>query len=360
MTRIAGGIGHEFRNLLMIIQNYAEFIEEKLPPDSDLREDLAEIIQAAERGSQLTNELLAFGRAASAGTRAMEVAEAMDAVQPRLLAHVGESVRLRVNVTPGLPPIDVEAERFGQILETVVRHAIEALEACEIICIEATRTDLDERYASEHPAVSPGSYVAITVSNTDCPAARGGARPGVRRAVRDARGEPGRARPGARAGGHGVVGRRHRGPVRQAAGHGRAGAASVGRRTATCRSTCPACGCSSARTSAPSGRCATGRSAKPASRSSSPRTATRGSGRSPRRSRRAGASTCSSATSSCPGSSGFDVADAARERYPDIAILLMTGYSEQLSRRDPPAGTVVLEKPFAPSALLRRVLSLVA
>ena len=59
-----------------------------------------------------------------------------------------------------------------------------------------------------------------------------------------------------------------------------------------------------------------------------------------------------------PGSSGLDVAVAARERYPDVSILLMTGFSEELTRRAPPEGTLVLEKPFAASLLVRRALAL--
>lgn len=362
MSRIAGGIGHEFRNLLMIIQNYAEFIEEKLDPGSELREDLTEIIQAAQRGAELTNELLAFGRSASAGTRALGVEQALDAVQPRLLAHLGEGVRLRVSVAPGLPAISVEAERFGQILETVVRHAIEALETCDVICIEASATELDERYASEHPSVSPGRYVAITVSNTDCrlPAevpdqeydaqfattsgSRGGLGLALAQGVMETWGGVIQVRSDKRLGT--VV--RALLPSAHDAGDGAGTSIDVsGMRVLLCederaiRTMCDralrqggfevvVAEDGDAGIHALAGEIAAGRRLD-----------------------------LLVSDIVMPGSSGFDVADAARERYPDIAILLVTGYSEELSRRDPPAGTVVLEKPFATSTLLRRVLSLV-
>src|SRR5436190_18572894 len=101
--RLAGGIGHEFRNVLMIIQTYAEFIAEQLPEGSAAHDDLAELMKAAERGAQLTNELLAFGRGGGIRIAPVEVAQAVGAVEPRLRALLTDGVALRVALAPDIP-----------------------------------------------------------------------------------------------------------------------------------------------------------------------------------------------------------------------------------------------------------------
>jgi two-component system cell cycle sensor histidine kinase/response regulator CckA len=364
VSRLAGGIGHEFRNLLMIIQNYAEFIGEKLPADSEAHEDLAELLEATERGAQLTNELLAFGRGGSAGTATIDVAQALAAFEPQLRELLAERVELRIELASELPPVQADAERFGQILENLVRHAAAALEGSGTIRIEATQCAFDEEYARVHRDVVPGHYLVLIVSNT------GSQRlPDTTDQVFDQRFTTttgGRGRLGlavvqgiVESWGGAVQVRSEQGVgtvvrtlLPSAAGLGEPGGEAeppdvpAGGRVLICederaiRKMCE-------RTLRQAGYDVL--------------TAEDGDAGLDRLGEELAAGRHLDLLVSdivMPGASGFDVAAAAREHFPHVSILLMTGYSEELARRLPPPGALVLEKPFAASLLVRRARAL--
>jgi two-component system cell cycle sensor histidine kinase/response regulator CckA len=348
LTRLAGGIGHEFRNLLMIIQNYAELVGEQLTAGSQAAEDLAEIVQAADRAALLTNQLLAFGGTSSAGVRSIDVAQAIEAIAPRIRALLGDGLALRIELEPDLPRIEGDPGRFGQLLEHVARHAVETLDGGSAITIAAGRA---RPVAGDGLDITPASHVAITIANADeeldapLPSADGvggGLGLALARGIVESRG--GTIRISSQKG----VGTIVRTLLPVSAQPEECAADPTGRRVLVCED-------------------------ERAIRVMCERTL-----------RRAGFDVMVAEDGDAglrvlgeelaagrrldllvsdivmPGSSGFDVAAAARDGYPDVSILLMSGYSEELGRRVPPTGTLLLEKPFGPSVLLRGARTLAA
>ena len=361
LSRLAGGIGHEFRNLLMIIQNYAEFIREELPPDSALLEDLAELTEAAGRASRLTDDLVAFGRGATAPTGPVDLASSVAAAQPRLRELIPAAAELEIAITPGVAAVHADPDRMQQVLEHLVRAAVDGLAAHRAISITAAEWQIDDGAAA---GVSPGRYVVLEVGDA------------AREAAADAMFGSGA---GADERGHGGIGLAMVHGIVDAWGgalHVRTGSGS-----GTLLRLLLACAAASA-------------VAVEAAPSEGLRSAAGGGRVLVCEDERAIRTMCERALRAAgfdvivaedgdagirrldeeqaagrrldllvsdivmPGSSGFDVAIAARERYPGVPILLMTAFSEELTRRAPPSGTLVLEKPFGAALLVRRARTL--
>jgi two-component system cell cycle sensor histidine kinase/response regulator CckA len=365
LSRLAGGIGHEFRNLLMIIQNYAEFIREELPPDSALHGDLAELTEAAGRAARLTDDLVAFGRVGTASTRPVDLERCVAAAQARLRELIPATAELEIEIASGVPAVQADPDRMPQVLEHLVRAVADGLAEHRAISITATERRIDDSAAS---GVPPGRYVLLEVGDAG------------REAATDATFGPGAGAPER---GHGAIGLAIVHGILDAWG----GALHV--RTARESGTvlrlllpCAAEPAAAVAAVAPEGlrSPAAGGGARVlvcederAIRTMCER-ALRGAGFDVivAEDGDAGIRLLSEEQAAgrrldllvsdivMPGSSGFDVAIAARERYPDVSILLMTAFSEELARRAPPSGTLVLEKPFGAALLVRRARTLAA
>lgn len=363
LSCLAGGIGHEFRNLLMIIQNYAEFIREELPPDSALHEDLAELTEAAGRAARLTDDLVAFGGGGTTSTRPVDLRRSIDAAQPRLRELVPAAAELEIVIAPGVSAVQADPDRVQQILEHLVRAAVDGLAERRAVSITAAERQIDDGAAA---GVPQGCYVLLEVGDAG------------RKEAADATFGPTN---GANVRGHGGIGLAMVHGIVE--GWGGALDVRTGRESGTTlRLLLP---CAAEPAAAPEGAPPEGLQSPAAGgggrvlvcederaiRTMCER-ALRGAGFDVivAEDGDAGIRRLSEEQAAgrrldllvsdivMPGSSGFDVAIAAREHYPDVPILLMTAFSEELARRAPPSGTVVLEKPFGAALLVRRARTL--
>ncbi len=403
LSRLAGGIGHEFRNLLMIIHNYADFIREGLPAESELHEDLAELVAAADRATRLTDDLVAFGRGGAAGTRPVDLAPVVAAAVPRLRELLADGVELQVEIAPGLAPVEADDERIRQILEKVVVTVGLGLTGGAVIRIEATELRIGGTSPGEWAAIEAARYVLLAVGDRD-----GDGEPPPELAE----GTFGRGA-SANVGGHGGLGLAMVHGIVEAWGgvlEFRSGKATgtVVRLLLPCASPAACAQAATGTADAPHAKdvpdetdakdatattdaAVTAPAGEPGDRAPAGDAANRVLVCEDERAIR---TMCARALRAAgfevllaedgdagirrigeeraagrpldllvsdivmPGSSGFDVAFAARERYPDVSIVLMTAFSEELARRAPPSGTLVLEKPFPAALLVERARAL--
>ena len=124
--RLAGGVAHEFNNLLAVILNYTSFVLEDLGDDAPCREDVVEIRRAAEQARELTHRLLVFSRRERALPELVEVSDALEAVEGLLRSAIGSGVELVTSVAPDVPPVMLGA---GQLEEMLVSLAVNARDA---------------------------------------------------------------------------------------------------------------------------------------------------------------------------------------------------------------------------------------
>ena len=171
--RLAGGVAHDFNNMLFAILGYAELLEQDLAPDR--RHDLdAEralrnirgINLAADRAATLTRQLLAFSRQQVVSPEVVAVNDAVHQIDPMLRRLIGENVRLVTRLGPETGRIRVDPGQLDQILVNLVVNARDAMPAGGTVTIETCNVVVDEPHAIELFDVAAGAFVTVVVSDT--------------------------------------------------------------------------------------------------------------------------------------------------------------------------------------------------
>lgn len=161
--RLAGGVAHDFNNLLSVILSYAQIgLEDQQNP---LREDLAEILQAARRGSRLTRQLLAFSRHQVLAPRVVDLNAVISDMDKMLRRLVGEDVEVSTQLTESLGPIFADPGQIEQIVLNLSVNARDAMPAGGRLTIETRNTRIDEGFAASN-GLTPGQYVQLRVTDT--------------------------------------------------------------------------------------------------------------------------------------------------------------------------------------------------
>jgi two-component system, cell cycle sensor histidine kinase and response regulator CckA len=164
--RLAGGVAHDFNNVLTAIFGYADLIAEDFPLDSPVRRDLEEIRKAAQRASALTRQLLAFSRQQVLEPVVLSVNDLVEDIDKMLQRLVGEDVELRVKLPPDVGNVRTDPGQLQQVIMNLVVNARDAMPTGGKLLIETANADLTEQYAEAHQPVSPGRYVLLAVSDT--------------------------------------------------------------------------------------------------------------------------------------------------------------------------------------------------
>ncbi len=142
--RLAGGVAHDFNNILMSIMGYAELVGTRLDDEDDsLRSDLSEISRAAERAQALTRQLLAFSRKQVHEPRPLDVNEVIEQTQRMLRRLIGEDVALVTHLDPDLGTVKADPSQIEQILLNLVVNARDAMPLGGILTIETANEQPD-------------------------------------------------------------------------------------------------------------------------------------------------------------------------------------------------------------------------
>jgi len=164
--RLAGGVAHDFNNVLGVVLGYCESVLRQLGPAHPLQHEVQEIEKAAARGAALTSQLLAFSRQQVLQPRILDVNEVvrdMERMLPRLL---GEDIQLHLHVEPDVPPILADRSQVEQVLMNLVVNARDAMPTGGQLTIETGRRELDDGYVAEHTGARSGPHVMLAVTDT--------------------------------------------------------------------------------------------------------------------------------------------------------------------------------------------------
>ena len=164
--QLAGGVAHDFNNMLGVILNYASFVAEELPEGSPARDDVAEIQQAAERAATLTRQLLLFSRRQEPHPEVLDLNAVVDGLGKLLVRTVGEHIALGLNLAPGVAPVRADTGQMEQVIVNLAVNARDAMAEGGTLSIATRNVELDEAYARSHPGLRPGPYVRLTVTDT--------------------------------------------------------------------------------------------------------------------------------------------------------------------------------------------------
>jgi PAS domain S-box-containing protein len=164
--RLAGGVAHDFNNMLNVILGHTELSLMELPGDSDLREPLEEIRSAAQRSAELTRQLLAFARKQTIAPRDIRLNETVESMLNMLNRLIGEDIDLRWEPSVEEARVRMDPTQLNQLLTNLVVNARDAISGVGHILIETGQSLLDQEYADQHEGVKAGRYATLTVTDT--------------------------------------------------------------------------------------------------------------------------------------------------------------------------------------------------
>ncbi len=164
--RLAGGVAHDFNNMLQAILGQADLMLARLDPASPTREGLLEILSAAKRSADLTRQLLAFARKQNVAPRVLDLNVTVSGMTKMLRRLIGEDIELVFLPGPELWPVKVDPVQIDQVLANLAVNSRDAMSGSGRLTIETSNRILDDDYCSSHAECHPGEYVLLTVSDT--------------------------------------------------------------------------------------------------------------------------------------------------------------------------------------------------
>jgi CheY-like chemotaxis protein len=164
--RLAGGIAHDFNNLLTVITGYSEMLLNSLAADGRPRAYAMEVLQAAEKASALTRQLLAFGKRQVSPPAAIALDPVVANLSNMLHRLIGEDIELLILPGAGAGAISADPGQVEQIVINLAVNARDAMPRGGRLTIETDSVTFDQVYAATHPQARAGDYVMLAVSDT--------------------------------------------------------------------------------------------------------------------------------------------------------------------------------------------------
>ncbi len=164
--RLAGGVAHDFNNMLTVIAGYNRMILDELSTLDPLRGYAEEILKAADRAAALTNQLLAFSRRQIMQPRVININAVVGHTERMLRRLIGEDIDLAMRLGADTGNIKADPNHIEQAIVNLAVNARDAMPLGGRITIETSNAEIDETYAKTHMGVKPGEFVMIAVSDT--------------------------------------------------------------------------------------------------------------------------------------------------------------------------------------------------
>ncbi len=166
--RLAGGVAHDFNNMLGVIIGYTEMSFRQVDPSHPVFAKLQQIRKAAERSADLTRQLLAFARKQTIIPKVLDLNETLEGMLKILRRLIGEDIDLTWQPGKSLWPVNVDPSQIDQILANLCVNASDAIAGVGKIIIETGNTSFQEAYCAHHPDCVPGDYVLLAVNDDGC------------------------------------------------------------------------------------------------------------------------------------------------------------------------------------------------
>jgi PAS domain S-box-containing protein len=162
----AGGIAHDFNNYLMVIQGNVQLVRARSTPGSFECARLEEITTASSSCTALTRQLLSLARRQVSAPRLVDVSSMLSCSAPLLRRLLGDHVELVLAAPAGEAVVRIDPAQLEQVLVNLALNARDAMPEGGVVTIETASSTIDDEPAGSRPALSPGSYVLITVRDT--------------------------------------------------------------------------------------------------------------------------------------------------------------------------------------------------
>jgi PAS domain S-box-containing protein len=166
--RLAGGVAHDFNNMLSVIIGYAELALDRVDPADPLHHDLQQIFDAGKRSSDITRQLLAFARKQTIAPKVLDLNETVDGMLKMLRRLIGEDINLAWLPGTALGPVKIDPSQMDQLLANLCVNSRDAIAGVGKITIETGKVTFDAAYCADHAGFIPGDFVRLAVSDDGC------------------------------------------------------------------------------------------------------------------------------------------------------------------------------------------------
>ncbi len=164
--QLTGGVAHDFNNILTVITGSADVLLSALEHDPKLHGIAKSIDEAAERGAQLTQRMLAFARKQALQSRTLDLNEIVQRMGTMLQRTLGEDIAVNISTTRGLWPAVADPSQLEDAILNLAVNARDAMPNGGRIVIETANVHLDDAYAAENVEVAPGDYAALVITDS--------------------------------------------------------------------------------------------------------------------------------------------------------------------------------------------------
>jgi PAS domain S-box-containing protein len=164
--QLTGGVAHDFNNILTVIIGMAELLSDSVGGDPKLAPIVQAIDEAASRGAQLTQRMLAFARKQPLQARNIDLNEIMMRAAAMLGRTLGEDIAVRLSLADGLWPALADPSQIEDVILNLAVNARDAMPNGGQLVIETANLQIDEQYAAQNVEVAPGDYVVMTVADS--------------------------------------------------------------------------------------------------------------------------------------------------------------------------------------------------
>jgi PAS domain S-box-containing protein len=163
---LAGGISHDFNNILTAIIGYGNLLKMKIPSDGPLQPYVEQILASAGRAANLTQSLLAFSRKQLINPRPLDINESIRRFEKLLHRIIGEDVDIRTDLAPGAMTILADSSQIEQVLMNLATNARDAMPQGGTLSVRTETTIIGEEFQREHGFGTPGTYVCISMRDS--------------------------------------------------------------------------------------------------------------------------------------------------------------------------------------------------
>ncbi|WP_339731075.1 PAS domain S-box protein [uncultured Gimesia sp.] len=164
--RLAGGVAHDFNNMLNVILGHVSLTLLDIDSTNPLYEHLTEIHNAAERSAELTQQLLAFASRQVIAPKLLDLNETIEDMIKMLRRLIGEDIEFVWHPGAGLGLVKMDPSQVDQILANLCVNASDAISGIGKITLETKNIEFDEAFCAAHPGYLPGKYIMLAVSDT--------------------------------------------------------------------------------------------------------------------------------------------------------------------------------------------------
>ena len=164
--RLAGGVAHDFNNILVVIRLSTELMLSQMTLDSPLSKPMLQVLSATDRATALTRQLLAFARQQMMQTRTVNLNEVVSDTLQLLRRTIGEDIEVVTRLDERLQNTRLDPDQLAQVIMNLAINSRDAMPEGGTLQIETRNVELDAAYARNHEPVQPGKYVMLAVTDS--------------------------------------------------------------------------------------------------------------------------------------------------------------------------------------------------